>query len=260
MSSVPLAGDQLEVAENEKEARQIAESRIEEERTEKLAGMQRVTLAELYKQLKEGVIKELNLILKTDVQGSAEAIRDSLERMSTDEVRVNLIHSGVGNIGESDILLASASNAVVIGFNVRVDPQAKQAAEAEHIDVRTYKVIYELLDEVKAAMEGLLEPMLEESTIGHAEVRQLFKLPRGGVVAGSYVTDGKVQRNADARVTRDGEVLHAGKISSLKHLKDDVREMAAGFECGIMVEEFNDFQEGDIIEVFVVKEVARRIK
>ncbi len=260
LSSVPLAGDQLEVAENEKEARQIAESRIEEERTEKLAGMQRVTLAELYKQLKEGVIKELNLILKTDVQGSAEAIRDSLERMSTDEVRVNLIHSGVGNIGESDILLASASNAVVIGFNVRVDPQAKQAAEAEHIDVRTYKVIYELLDEVKAAMEGLLEPMLEESTIGHAEVRQLFKLPRGGVVAGSYVTDGKVQRNADARVTRDGEVLHAGKISSLKHLKDDVREMAAGFECGIMVEEFNDFQEGDIIEVFVVKEVARRIK
>ena len=259
LSSVPLAGDLLEVVDSDREARQIGESRAQEERTEKLGSTQRITLADLYKQLKEGVIKELNLILKADVQGSAEAITHSLERLGTDEVRVNLIHTGVGNIGESDILLASASNAVVIGFNVRVDPQAKAAAEAEHIDVRLYKIIYELLDEVKAAMEGLLAPDIRETVIGHAEVRQLFKLPKSGVIAGSYVTDGRIQRNADSRVTRDGEVIATGKVSSLKHIKEDAREIAAGFECGIMVEGFNGFQVGDIIEAYVMEEIARRI-
>lgn len=259
LSSVPMAGDHLEVVKNEKEARQIAEARIEQERSERLASTQRVTLADLYKQLQAGTVKDLNIVLKCDVQGSVEAIRQSLERLSTDEVRVNLIHSGVGNIGESDILLASASNAVVIGFNVRVDPQAQRAAEMEHIDVRTYQIIYELLDDVKAAMEGLLEPVIEESIVGHVEVRQLFRLPRGGVIAGSYVTDGKIERNSQVRVIRNGEVIHTGKVSSLKHLKEDVREMAAGFECGIMLENFNDFQVGDIFEVFTVQEIARRI-
>ena len=259
LSSVPLAGDKLEVAENEKEARQLAEARTAYERSEKFASTQRITLADLYKQLQEGTVKDLNLILKADVQGSAEAIRQSLERLSTDEVRVNLIHSGVGNIGESDILLASASNAVVIGFNVKVDNQAKQAAEAERIDVRTYKVIYELLDEVKAAMEGLLEPDLVESVVGHAEVRQLFRLPRGGSIAGCYVTDGQIERNSQARVLREGQVVHTGKVSSLRHVKEDVREMAAGFECGIMVDGFTDFQVGDIVEAFTIQEIARRI-
>ena len=259
LSSVPLAGDKLEVVKNEKEARQIAEARAQEKRSERLASVHRVTLADLYRQLQEGAVKELNVILKADVQGSAEAIRQSLERLSTDEVRVNFIHSGVGNIGESDVLLASASNAVIIGFNIKVDPQAKRTAEAEHIDVRTYQVIYELLDEVKAAMEGLLAPVIEESVVGHIEVRQLFKLPKGGVVAGSYVTDGKIQRNADARVIRDGEIIYTGKVSSLRHLKEDVREMATGFECGIMLEGFNNFQVGDTVELFAVEEIARRI-
>ena len=259
LSSVPNAGDLLEVMDSDREARQIAESRAQEERTEKLGTTQRITLADLYKQLKEGVVKELNLILKADVQGSAEAITHSLETLGTEEVRVNLMHSGVGNIGENDILLASASNAVVIGFNVRVDPQAKAAAEAEHIDVRLYKIIYELLDEVKAGMEGLLAPEIRETVIGHAEVRQLFKLPKGGSIAGSYVTDGKIQRNADARVSREGEVIATGKISSLKHIKEDVREIAAGFECGLMVDGFNSFQIGDAIEAYVMEEVARRI-
>ncbi len=260
LSSVPLAGDKLEVVANEKEGRLIAEGRAQEERTEKLAATsQRVTLTDLFKQLQEGVVKDLNLILKADVQGSEEAIRHSLDQLSTEEVRVNLIHSGVGNIGESDILLASASNAVVIGFNVRVDNQAKAAAEAEHIDVRTYKIIYELLDEVRAAMEGLLEPELREVVLGHAEVRQLFRLPKSGSIAGCYVTDGQLRRNAEARVLRNGETVGQGKMSSLKHVKEDVREIAAGFECGLMIAGFNDYQVGDIIEVYVIEEIARRI-
>ncbi len=215
-----------------------------------------MTLAELYKQLREGAVKDFNVILKTDVQGSEEAIRQSLEKLATEEVRANLIHSGVGNIGESDVLLASASNAVVIGFNVKVEPQAQRAAEVEGVDVRTYRVIYELLEDIEAAMLGLLKPVMEESVVGRAEVRQLFKLPRG-VAAGSYVTDGRALRGAEARVLRDGETICTSKVSSLKHFKEDVREMAAGFECGIMLEGFEDFQEGDVIEMFVTQEVAR---
>lgn len=259
LSSVPQAGDKLEIVKNEREARQIADSRMHEERSARLDATQRVTLADLYKQLREGTIKELNLVLKGDVQGSVEAIRQSLEKLSTEEVRVNLIHSGVGNIGESDALLASASNAVVIGFNVKVDGQAKRTAEDEHIDVRTYQVIYELLDEVKAAMEGLLEPVLEEQMLGHAEIRQVFKLSRSGIVAGCYVTDGKAQRSANARVHRGEEVVYTGKVSSLKHLKEDVREMAAGFECGIVLDGFSAFAVGDIIEMYEIIEIARKI-
>ncbi len=259
LSSVPMAGDKLEVAKSEKEARQLAESRIEENRDVRLASSQRVTLADLYKQLQEGTVKDLNLILKGDVQGSIEAIRQSLEQLSTDEVRVNLIHAGVGNIGENDVLLASASNAVVIGFNIKVDPVAKRTAESENIDIRTYQIIYELLDEVKAAMEGLLEPTIEETVLGHIEVRQLFKLPKGSVIAGSYVTDGKVHRNSNARVLRNKEVIFTGKINSLKHIKDDVKEMAAGFECGVIVDGFNAFEPGDIIEAYSIQEIARRI-
>jgi translation initiation factor IF-2 len=213
----------------------------------------------LYKQLEEGTVKELNVVLKADVQGSEEAIRESLEQLSTEEVRVNLIHTGVGPVGENDVLLASASNAVVIGFNVRVDPQAKRTAEVEKIDIRTYQIIYELLDEVKAGMEGLLAPVIEETILGHIEVRQLFRLPKGGSIAGSYVKDGKVQRDSQARVFRGNEVIYTGKISSLKHIKDDVKEMSAGFECGITVDGFTDFQVGDVIEAFSIEEIARKI-
>ena len=259
LSSVPQAGDKVEVVKNEREARQIADSRIESDRDVRLSSTQRVTLADLYKQLEEGTIKELNVILKADVQGSEEAIRESLAQLSTEEVRVNLIHTGIGPVGENDVLLASASNAVVIGFNVRIDPQAKRAAEVEKIDIRTYQIIYELLDEVKAGMEGLLAPVIEETILGHIEVRQLFRLPKGGSIAGSYVKDGKVQRDSMARVFRDKEVIFTGKISSLKHLKDDVREMAAGFECGITVDGFTDFQVGDVIEAYSIEEIARKI-
>lgn len=259
LSSVPMAGDKVERVKNEREARQLADSRMEAERSERLGGTQRVTLADLYKQLREGTVKELNMVLKGDVQGSVEAIRQSLERLSTEEVRVNLIHQGVGNIGDNDVLLASASNAVVIGFNVKIDPVAKRTSEAEGIDVRTYQIIYELLDDVKAAMEGLLEPVLEEQITGHVEVRQLFRLPKGGVIAGSYVTDGKAQRGAEVRVLRNKETVHTGKVGSLKHIKEDVREMATGFECGITIDGFNDLQVGDIIEFYTIISTTRRI-
>jgi translation initiation factor IF-2 len=257
LSSVPAAGDYMDVVKNEREARQIAESRAEETREGKLASHTRVTLADLYRQIKEGVTKDLNVILKTDVQGSEEAIAQSLAKLADEEVRVNLIHTGVGNVGESDVLLASASNAVIVGFNVRVDPNALRAAEKESVDVRTYNIIYELLDDIEGAMLGLLEPVLEETIMGHAEVRATFKVPKG-VVAGCYVTDGKAARNAEARLLRGGEVIYTGKVSSLRHIKDDVREMAAGFECGIVLDGFNDFEENDIIEMFSMQEVARR--
>ncbi len=257
LSSVPAAGDIMDVVKNEREARQIAEERAAQTREGKLAATTRVTLADLYRQLREGVVKELNVILKTDVQGSEEAIAASLRKLSNEEVRINLIHTGVGNIGESDVLLASASNAVIVGFNVKVDPKAKRTAEVENVDIRTYNIIYELLDDIEGAMLGLLEPVLEETIIGHAEVRATFKVPRG-VVAGCYVTDGKAQRNSDARVRRGDEVVYTGKVASLRHIKEDVREMAAGFECGIVLDGFNDFQEGDIIEMFSIQEVARR--
>ncbi|MCL6588690.1 MAG: translation initiation factor IF-2 [Firmicutes bacterium] len=255
LSSVPEAGDKVEVVKDEKEARQIAESRIEEQREAKLAATQRVTLADLYRQLREGVVKELNVILKGDVQGSVEAISQSLNKLSTDDVRLNIIHTGVGSVTESDVLLASASNAVIIGFNVKIDPQAKRMAESERIDVRLYRVIYELLDDVKSAMQGLLEPIKKEIIIGHAEVRATFKLPRG-VVAGCYVTDGKIERGAEARILRNGKKLHTGRIASLRHLKEDVREMAAGFECGIIVDGFSEYEVGDVVEAYTIQEVT----
>jgi translation initiation factor IF-2 len=222
-----------------------------------MAASQRVTLEDLYRQIKEGTIKDLNVVLKADVQGSLEAVRQSMEQLATDEVRVRMIHTGVGAISESDILLASASNAIVMGFNVKVHPEALRAAEIEKIDVRVYQVIYQLLDDVKAAMVGMLEPVFEEVELGKAEVRQLFRLPGGGSIAGSYVTEGKVVRGAEIRVRRGNDVLYTGKLDSLKHIKEDVREMASGFECGIMSDSIKDFQVGDIIEAFQRKQVAR---
>jgi len=257
LSSVPKAGDHLEVVPDEKIAKQIALSRSEASRERRLATTQRITLDDLYKQIQEGAIKELNLILKADVHGSLEAVRQAIEQIRHEEVRVRIIHEGVGNIGESDVLLASASNAIIIGFNVRAEPQIRKMAEDEKVDIRLYRIIYDLANDIKAAMMGMLEPITEEVTLGHAEVRQLFRLPSRAVVAGCYVTDGQVVRGTEARVLRNKSVIHTGKIDSLKHLKDDVREMSAGYECGILVEGFNDFQPGDIIEAYEVHQTAR---
>jgi translation initiation factor IF-2 len=259
LSSVPLAGDRLTAVENEREARRIATERQDESREQRLGGRSggRVTLEDLFRQIQEGSVKELNLIVKGDVQGSVEAVRQSVERLRNDEVRVQVIASGVGNIGESDILLASASNAIVVGFNVKADPQAKRLATDDGVDIRVYKIIYDLIEDVEKAMTGMLEPVFQEVLLGKAEVRALFKLPRGGQVAGCYVTEGRILRNAQARVVRNKKVLQTDKIDTLKHFKEDVREIAAGYECGIQLDDFKEFQEGDIIEAFQVEQVNK---
>ncbi len=257
LSAVPEAGEKMEVVKDERTARQIAMEREQRHRQEKLASQRaRVTMKDLSRLIKEGEIKELLVVLKADVHGSVEAVRGSLERLEHPEVRLRVLHAAVGNITESDIMLASASNALVIGFNVRVEPEAQRAAEQERVEVRTYRIIYELVEDIKAAMLGMLQPVVEEFPLGKAEVRAVFNLPRG-TVAGCYVTEGKIVRNAEARVWRKKEVLHTGKIVSLRHLKEDVREIAQGYECGIMVDGFSNYQEGDIIECFEKREVSR---
>ena len=259
LSTVPFAGDKLISVKTDREAKQLADLRADESRQERMEKDQRVTLQDLYRQIQEGAVKELHVVLKGDVQGSVEAVRQSLEQLGTEEVRVMIIHTGVGNIGESDIMLASASNAIVIGFNVKLDPLALRAAETESVDVRLYNVIYELLNDVKGAMGGLLEPVIEEEPLGKAEVRATFQL-RTGTAAGSYVTEGKVLRGAFLRILRNGEVIHQGKVDSLKRFKDDAREVAQGYECGIGTDQFKAFEVGDIIEVYTEREVARALK
>ncbi|HEX5323884.1 MAG TPA: translation initiation factor IF-2, partial [Capsulimonadaceae bacterium] len=259
LNNVPTAGDKLEVVKNEREARQRAEARTTALRDEKFASTQRVTLEDLYKQYSEGVVKELNLIVKGDVQGSVEAIRESLEKIEHPEVKVSFILTGVGPIGESDVLLASASSAIIVGFNVKADPAAGRLAEAEHVEIREYRIIYDLIDDVKKAMAGLLEPIYEENPLGKVEVRATFKLPRGGgVIAGSYVTDGKVTRGASVRIHREGKLVYEGKIDTLRREKDDVREVAQGFECGVFIPGY-DPAEGDILEVYEMRKVERTI-
>ncbi|NLA58944.1 MAG: translation initiation factor IF-2 [Firmicutes bacterium] len=259
LSDVPEAGDELVALEDEKLARQIATQKQEEKRAAELSRTTPITLDGLFERIKQGEVKDFNLIIKADVQGSVEAVRQALQRLSTDEVQVKVIHEGVGGITESDVLLAAASDAVIIGFNVRPDAIASRIAEREKIDIRTYRVIYDAIDDVKAAMEGLLEPDYVEEVLGRATVRATFKVPNVGVVAGCYVDDGKVLRNAQVRLLRNNVVIHEGKISSLKRFKDDVREVSQGYECGIGIERFNDIKEGDEIEVFVLKEVKRTL-
>jgi translation initiation factor IF-2 len=258
LEELPQAGDIL-YAVDEREARHLAAKRQQYKREIELKSNSKVTLDDLFSKIKEGEIKELKIVLKADVHGSVEAIRQSLERLSTDEVRVRVIHGGVGAIGESDVVLASASNAIIIGFNVRPDPMAKRTLEKEKVDIRLYRVIYNAIEDVQKAMEGLLEPDIKEVVLGRAEVRATFKVPKAGTIAGSFVTEGKITRNAEVRVLRDHVVIYEGKIESLKRFKDDVREVANGFECGIGVERFNDIKEGDIIEAFVMEEVKRTL-
>ncbi len=258
LSDVPMAGDLFFVVENEKKARQISEERKEKAK-QALQEKPKLSLEELMKRLSEGEAKELRLVLKADVQGSLEAVKEAVEKLSGDEVSVKVIHSGVGAITETDVMLAQASGAIIVGFNVRPDSKAKRAAEQEKVEIRTYRVIYELIDDVKKAMAGMLEPEFEEVVLGRAEVRQVFSVPKVGKVAGCYVLEGKITRNANIRVLRDGTIVHEGKLSSLKRFKDDVREVAAGYECGMAIEGFQDIKEGDIIEAYEVKEVEREL-
>lgn len=258
-SDVPQAGDTLVVVEDEKVARQISQERQEAAREESLQANVPVSLDDLFSRIQEGNIQALNLIIKADVQGSVEALRQSLERLSTNEVRVNVIHGAVGAISESDVNLALTANAVIIGFNVRPDAAARRAAEREGVDIRLYRVIYDAIEDVKAALAGMLEPEYKEVVLGQAEVRATFRVPNVGVVAGCYVIEGKITRNAQVRVLRDNVVVHEGRISSLKRFKDDVREVATNYECGIGIEKFNDIKEGDIIEAFVIEEVQRTL-
>ena len=223
----------------------------------KLKASARVSLEDLYKQIKEGKVKDLNIIVKADVQGSVEAVKQSLEKLSNDEVRVNIIHGGVGAITESDVTLAGVSNAIIIGFNVRPGPNVAEAAENTNVDMRLYRVIYNAIEDIQAAMKGMLEPTFKEVVLGHTEIRQIFKVSGVGTIAGCYVTDGKITRNSDIRVIRNGIVVHEGKLASLKRFKDDAKEVAQGFECGLSIEKFNDIKEGDIIESFTMEEVAR---
>ncbi len=255
LNDVPQAGDEFFVAKDDKLARQIAAKRSEKEREASLRKMQKVSLDDFYKKMQEGEVKELNLIVKADTQGSVEALVESLLKLEENGVKVIIVHSGVGAVSESDVMLAVASHAIIIGFNVRPDSKARKLAEKEGVDIRLYRVIYEIIEDVKAAIKGLLVPEIKEVILGQAEVRQLFKVSKVGTVAGSYVKEGRITRNANVRVIRDNVVLHEGKINTLRRFKDDVREVSSGFECGILLENFNDLKEGDIIEAFSFEEV-----
>lgn len=257
LSDVPMAGDRLETYADERAARSIAEDRQEAARLGALAGTRRrLTLGDLRESLATGTVKDLHLVVKADVQGSLEAVTGMLEKLEHPEVSVDVIHSGVGSITESDILLASAANAIVIGFNVRPEPGAKASAERHKVEIRLYSIIYELIEDIEAAIKGMLAPKFQEEYLGTAEIRVVFNLSKKGKVAGSHILDGKLNRGCDVRVTRDGELVYTGKLSSLKHFKDDVRTLAAGNDCGITFEGWTDFKEGDKVEAFEVVQVG----
>lgn len=258
-TGVPEAGDRFYAIESDKDARTISETRQDQYRTQKLGANSHVSLENLFQQIQEGEIKELNVVLKGDVQGSVQAVASSLLELSTEEVKINIIHQAVGGITETDILLASASDAIVVGFNVHPTTEAVQAKETEGIDVRTYNVIYELISYIRSAMEGLLDPEVREIVIGRAEVRELFKVPRLGLVAGSYVNWGRISYNQPLRILRDNRLIHEGKVNSLRRFKDNVNEVQANYECGIGIETFEDLQIGDVLECYVHEQVARSL-
>ena len=257
LSEAPSGGDTFMVVNNEKLARDVADQRKQQLQETKFNQVVKVSLDNLFSQIDEGNMKELNVIIKADVQGSVEAVRQSLEKLSNDEVRVKAIHGGVGAINESDVMLANASNAIIVGFNVRPDAGAVASAEQQEVDIRLYRVIYQAIEEIEAAMKGMLDPEYREVVLGYAEVRQTFKVSNVGTIAGCYVTQGKIQRNAEIRIVRNGIIIHEGKIDSLKRFKDDAKEVAENFECGLGVENFNDIKEGDTIECFVMEEIER---
>jgi translation initiation factor IF-2 len=259
-SGLPIAGDPFQVTAAEKLAKQIAQRRQELKRHEEYKNVKKVTLENLYEQIKEGEIQELKVIIKADVQGSVEALRDSLEKLTTSQVRLNCIHDGVGAISKPDVVLASASNAIIIGFRVRPNAMAQELAKKEKVDIRKYSIIYDAIADVKSAMEGMLAPELREEIIGNAEVRQVFKIPKAGNIAGSYVTSGKIARGDKVRLIREGIEVYTGKIGGLKRFKEDTREVTAGFECGIKFENFEDVKEGDVMEAFVIHQIAQKLE
>ena len=257
LADVPSAGDVFNAVADEKLARELVEQRKQEAKEEVFKQYQKVTLDNLFSQISEGEVKELPIIVKADVQGSVEAVKQSLEKISNDEVKVKVIHGGVGAISESDVMLATASNAIIVGFNVRPDPVAKENAEREGVDLRTYRVIYDAIEEIQTAMKGMLAPKFVETDTARVEVRQVYKISGVGSVAGCYVVSGKISRNDLVRVVRDGIVISEDKMSSLKRFKDNVKDVAAGFECGITLEKFNDFKEGDIFEAYQMTETSK---
>jgi len=259
LSGVPLAGDTFAAVGDERKARQIALARQERHRQETMVSQPRITLDALHQQIQQGEVKELRMVLKGDVQGSVEPLRESLERLGTEQVIVKVIHSSVGAITESDVMLAAASNAIIVGFNVRPEPKAQRLAEQEKVDVRLYTVIYDAINQIKAAMEGLLEPQYVERALGRVEVRQIFTISKVGTIAGSFVVDGKVVRDASVRLVRDGRVVHEGKIASLRRFKDDAREVLSGQECGIGLANYNDIHQGDVLEVYELEEIAPKL-
>ncbi len=257
LSETPDGGDPFYVVDDERAARNVVETRKQKIKDEANKARQRVNLDDLFSQIQQGDVKDLNIIVKADVQGSVEAVRQSLEKLSNEEVRVRVIHGGVGAITESDVTLASASNAIIVGFNVRPDVGGRNAAELNKVDMRMYRVIYEAIEEIEAAMKGMLAPTFREAVIGHAEIRQTFKVSGVGTIGGCYVTDGKIQRNCSVRIVRDGIVIHEGELDSLKRFKDDVKEVNSGYECGMGFVRFNDIKEGDNVECYVMEEVKR---
>ncbi|MDD6327578.1 MAG: translation initiation factor IF-2 [Lachnospiraceae bacterium] len=258
LNGVPQSGEIFMATDNEKEARQISEAFITRGKEKLIADTKsKMSLDDLYNKIQEGNVKDLNLIIKADVQGSVEAVKQSLLKLSNEEVAVKCIHSGVGAINESDVILASASNAIIIGFNIRPDNQAKDVADREKVDIRLYRVIYNAIEDIESAMKGMLDPIFEEKVTGHAEVRQTYKASGVGTIAGSYVLDGFIKRGSSIRISRDGEQIFEGALASLKRFKDDVKEVKSGFECGLVMDGFNDIKEGDIIEAYVMEEVPR---
>ena len=255
MSDVPAAGDEVLLVDDERKAREAAEFREQKDRESRLARQQAAKLENMFSQMGEGDVKNVNVLIKGDVQGSIEALSESLAKLSTEDVKVSVVHGMVGAINESDVNLAMASSAVVIGFNVRADAQARKLAEQEDVQIRYYSIIYEVIDDVKAAMEGLLDPEIREDFIGYVEVREVFKAPKIGTIAGCYVTEGLVKRNAFVRVLRDSVVIFEGTIDSLRRFKDDVSEVKNGTECGIGVTNYNDIKVGDQLEIFEKTEV-----
>jgi translation initiation factor IF-2 len=258
-AGVPEAGDEFVVVESEKDARQIAEHRALKKREAELSVKTKMSLEGFFEQMAEGEVQSLKLVVKSDVQGSAEAIVDALGKLGNEQVKVEVIHAATGAISESDVMLASASGAIIIGFNVRPSGKVSEMAEAEKVDIRTYEVIYQIMDDVTAALTGLLAPNLEEEVIGRVEVRDTFKVPKIGTVAGCYVTQGRVERGAMARLLRDGVVVANSKVSSLRRFKDDVKEVAQGFECGVGLESYQDIKPGDEIEFYLIHEVAAEL-
>jgi translation initiation factor IF-2 len=259
LSGVPMAGDEFFVVKDEKKAKTLSVLKQDEARARKLKSSKRVTLEDFYSQLKEGITKKLGILLKGDVQGSVEAIRASLTELGTIDVSIDIVHADVGNINESDIMLAVVSNAVVIGFNVKTDEGAAALAAKEGIDIKIYGVIYEAIQDIVAAMEGLLEPFLKEVFVGRALVKQVFQVTKAGTIAGCSVAKGKITRSGIAKLIRDKQVVYTGKIGGLKRFKDDVREVAEGFECGIGLDKHNDIKSGDYIELYQIEKVARRL-